>query len=155
MGIVTYLWKVPVDGPIDQTAVGRTFADLTSQQTKYSTRALCCDFLLKYSRLTKVPKSILRNVYRTLLSDGSAASSQVEAEVDSRVAQAILKVNDPDIILDLREYNGKVNSSHFDKFWEELQAFFDEIPLAVDMGMCFTCLLLRHSVTSVNLLLNV
>ena len=56
----------------------------------------------------------------------------VEAEVDSRVVKAILEVNDPQIILDLRECNGKVNASNFDKFWEELQVFLDEITLAVD-----------------------
>ena len=54
----------------------------------------------------------------------------MEAEVDSRVTKAILEVNDPQLILDLRECNGKVNASHFDKFWEELQ-------------VCFTCLLLH------------
>ena len=36
------------------------------------------------------------------------------------------------MILDLRECNGKINAAHFDKFWEELQVFLDEIPLAVD-----------------------
>ena len=48
----------------------------------------------------------------------------MEAEVDSRVVKAILEVNDPQIILDLRECNGKVNASHFDKFWEELRMKF-------------------------------
>ena len=102
LGTVKYLWKIPADGPSDQTAIVHALVDLTSQQIKYSTRALRRDFLLKYSRLTKNPKSILRNIYRTLLSDGSAASCQVEAEIDNCVAKAILEINDPQIILDLR-----------------------------------------------------
>ena len=128
LGTITYVWKTP-DGPVDQTAVSHVFADLTMLQKKYSTRAMRQDFLSKYSRLVKIPKCILRNVYRTLLCDGSTASSGIEAEVDARVARAILEVTDPEIILDLHKSNGKVNVSHFDRFWEELQS---EISLAVD-----------------------
>ena len=98
------------------------FADLTAQQSKYSNRAMRQDF----------PKFILRNAYRTLINDESAASSAAEAQLDERVARAIFDVNDPEIILDLRRQNGQVTGSHFDVFWTELQSYLDEISLAVD-----------------------
>ena len=71
-------------------------------------------------------------MYRTLLNDGSAAITSDQAAVDERVAQALLEVDDPDIIIDLRRFNGKVNTCQFDPFWGELQAFLDEEVLAVD-----------------------
>ena len=35
-------------------------------------------------------------------------------------------------MLDLRRLNGKVNSNKFDAFWNELQAYLDDLGLAVD-----------------------
>ena len=46
--------------------------------------------------------------------------------IDERVAEVIAEVQDPEIILDLRKNNGKVQSS-FDDFWAELQKLLDEI----------------------------
>ena len=40
--------------------------------------------------------------------------------MDEHVAQAIINMNDTDIVLE------------FDKFWEELQLYFDDTILAVD-----------------------
>ena len=64
LGTLTYIWKIP-EGPLDQTAVSRVFMHLTNQQQKYSTRAMRLDFLQKYNRLAKIPKSVLRNIYHT------------------------------------------------------------------------------------------
>ena len=51
--------------------------------------------------------------------------------MDERVANAILNVvnvdDDPEIVFDLRRANGKLNSTIFGKFWDELQAYFDEM----------------------------
>ena len=41
-------------------------------------------------------------------------------------------MDDPDIILDLRKLNGKVKSTQFDPFWDQLQLYLDELTLAVD-----------------------
>ena len=43
------------------------------------------EFLQRYNRLVKTPKSVLHNIYRTLLDDSSQASFSVEAEVDECV----------------------------------------------------------------------
>ena len=70
---------------------------------------------------------MLHNVYRTRVNDGTHASCSVEAEVDEHVAQAVVEVDNPEVVLDFRSMNRKVQSSHFDAFWDELQAYLDEI----------------------------
>ena len=44
----------------------------------------------------------------------------------------VLNFNDLAIVLDLRKTNGHPSCDLFDPFWEEVQAYFDEINLAVD-----------------------
>ena len=56
----------------------------------------------------------------------------MEAEVDERVAKAVVNLDDPEIVLNLHSTNGKPNSTRFAQFWAELQAYMDEINLAVD-----------------------
>ena len=107
LGTITYVWKVP-EGPVDHSAVASIFSELTSMQVKYSTRAMRRDFLQKYSQRVSIPKCLLRNMYRTLLNDGSAAITSDQAAVDERVAQALLEVDDPDIIIDLRRLMEKL-----------------------------------------------
>ena len=52
--------------------------------------------------------------------------------IDERVAKALIDLDDPDIMLDLRKLNGRVASDKFNPFWDELQAYLDELGLAVD-----------------------
>ena len=132
LGTIVFLWKVPNSGPVDQTEVSCVFSRLTSSQAFYSSRAMRHDFLEKYCRLAKIPKMILHNIYRTLLEDQSSASCRAESEVNERLAQALIEMSDTDITLDLQGMNGSAKSSKFDKFWEELQLYFDESILAVD-----------------------
>ena len=81
-------------------------------------RAMRREFLNRYSCLVKVPKMVLRNIYRTLLQDCSAAEYASEAQVDERVAKAVVQLDDPEIIMDLRKLNGNPNSTTFDPFWK-------------------------------------
>ena len=66
------------------------------------------------------------------MQDGSAAQFSPEAAVDEHVAKAVLQLDDPQIVVDLRRMNGKPNSTIFDTFWQELQLYLDETNLAVD-----------------------
>ena len=75
---------------------------------------------------------VLHNLYRTLLEDQSSASCSAESEVNEPVAWALIEMSDTDIILDLRKTNGSAKSTKFEKFWEEMQSYFDETTLAVD-----------------------
>ena len=132
LGTAVFAWKLPSDASVDQTEVSRIFSKLTDSQGFYSTRAMRHDFLEKYCHLAKVPKMVLRNIYRTLLEDQSSASCSAECEVNERVAWALIEMSDTDIILDLRKANGSTKSTKFEKFWEEMQSYFDETTLAVN-----------------------
>ena len=89
------------------------------------------DFVSKYRRFVKVPIGVLRHVYKYLIHDCSAASTVHEVAMEERIAQAIMELEDPEIILDLRKNNGKVGSSYED-FWQELQNYLDEIVTPVN-----------------------
>ena len=132
LGTLTYAWRIPEDQPVDNTTVSRVFTQLNGQHSHYCTRAMRRDFLDKYRRIAKLPTMVLRNIYRTLLGDCSSAEYSSEARVDERVVRALLDINDPDIVLDLRRSNGKPDSKIFDPFWSELQSYLDEINPAVD-----------------------
>ena len=63
---------------------------------------------------------MLRNIFRTLLQDSSAAEYASQAEVDEHVAKAVLRFDDPELVLDLRRANGNPQSTIFYVFWQEL-----------------------------------
>ena len=52
-------------------------------------------------------KAILRNIFRTIVHDESAPVTAKEGDVDERLAHFLLNMDDPNIILDLRQLNGK------------------------------------------------
>lgn len=132
LGTLIYAWRIPNDQPVDNTVVSRVFMQLCNKQSHYSTRAMRREFLDEYNRLAKISPMILRNIYRTLLHDNTSASYSSEAEVDQRIARAVLEIDDPEVVLDLRRSNGNPKSNLFDSFWDELQCYLDEIAPAVD-----------------------
>lgn len=93
---------------VDNTTVGRVFAQLSDQQMFFSTRAMRSEFLERHNRIAKAPK---KNMYHTLLNDGSSSSCSAEASVDEYAVKAVLKFDDPETVLDLRKTNGKAGST--------------------------------------------
>ena len=77
----------------------------------------------QYSHIAKIPKMLLQHIYHTLLHDESVPSCSAHDKIDECVAQAVIDVDDPDIILDLRKANGNPRSTIFDAFWQALQAY--------------------------------
>ena len=51
LGTLVYAWRTLEDKPVDNTIVSRVFSELCRQQSFYSSHAMCCDFLSKYTRL--------------------------------------------------------------------------------------------------------
>jgi hypothetical protein len=130
LGTLNCAWKVPDE--IDLTHNQHIIAQLNNSQKLYFTREVRKEFFDKYTHLASLKsKSVLRNIFRSLVNDESAPSSHVEAEVDGRLAKFLLDMNDPDIVLDLRKLNGKPSLSKFDAFWLELHSYLEEIGLAV------------------------
>ena len=69
----------------------------------------------------------LREMYRQLTGDTSAASCDSQKAIDERVRQA-LHVEDPDVVVDLRHHN-KGHPSKYDQF---LGCRHSNVELAVD-----------------------
>lgn len=69
-------------------------------------------------------------MYRSLVCDCSGPSNESEREVDERVAEE--ELDDPEIMYDLRILNGKVKSSKYNPFWDELALYLEELTPAVD-----------------------
>ena len=108
---MTFVWHLPADSPEDPTLTAKAIAVLNSKQRLFCTRQMRKDFLSKYRQLVKAPIGILRHMFKELVHDSSAATSIFEQAVDERVAKALLELEDPEVIIDLRKNNGKVASS--------------------------------------------
>ena len=74
----------------------------------------------------------MEHLWNIYLNDEAASSSASVAKIDERVAQAVISIDNPDIVLDLRKANRNPKSTTFDRFWQEVQAYLDEMTLAVD-----------------------
>ena len=86
---------------------------------------------------------LLHNIYHTLPGEQANAFCSAVNEVDGQVVNALIQMDDSGIILYLQQSKGFANSTTFDAFWNELQAYLDEITLAVDErqhGEALTCL---------------
>ena len=128
LGVVSFLWKIP-EGMVDQTRVSQAITKLNENHRLYASREMRKEFLDRYHKFTNVNKSVLRNIYKNLMGDCSAGSTEIENAVDERVAEALFQL---EIIYDMRKLNGKPKSSKFDAFWDELRVFVEELTPAVD-----------------------
>ena len=71
-------------------------------------------------------------MYKSLTGDSSASSCSAEREVDNRVVEALLNLDDPEIMLDMRELNGNPKLTRFDVYRGELAQYLEDITMAVD-----------------------
>ncbi len=99
VGTMCFAWKVNAKD-VDQTAVSQTISKLNSNQQVYATRAMRKDFFDRYNHLCKTSKAVLRIMFKALAGDSSASNCLAEKEVDDRVAKAVLRLDDPDALLD-------------------------------------------------------
>ena len=76
-------------------------------------------------------KSVVRHVYKDLVGDASASSNLSESEIDERVA-ALLELEEPDLVYDLRDHFGG-RQSRFELFWQKAKEYIEEdVGTAVD-----------------------
>ena len=133
LGTMSFAWKIPSE--VDQTRNQQIINQLDSSQKLYFSRQIrqvfCDKYILLASKTSLKSKAILRNIFRTLVHDESAPIPAKESDVDERLAHFLLNMDDPSIILDLRQLNGKPYSTKFDVFWSELAAYLDEAGVAM------------------------
>ena len=73
MGVVSFLWKIPDE--VDETKAARLVTLLSEQHKVFASREMRREFL---HTLAKTSKAMLRNIYKALMEDCSAASSAAE-----------------------------------------------------------------------------
>ena len=87
----------------------------------------------KFGLVTKnVKKSVLRHFYRDLTGDRATSPSISEKKVDERLS-ALLELEEPDLIYDLRDVNPGNQSNRYSVFWSKAKEFLEEdVGTAVD-----------------------
>lgn len=128
LGNLNVIWKQPVQSERNS---GQDISNINFVKgnvlTVYATRAMRKDFFEKYAKTNGNQKpAILRSMYRYLTGNSFSAANEQEESVDLRVAEYLLKSDDPKLVLDLRKYNGRPQDPKLDPFWKELQQYLDE-----------------------------
>ena len=102
---------------------------------QYHTHAMRASLLSKFGWISpKIPSAALRNFYKSLTGDCSAASNLTEMEIDKRV-QLVLEMEpeEPSTIFDLHALNSSQDRAKFDAFWEQCSMYLNEfVGTAVD-----------------------
>ena len=84
----------------------------------YHTHAMRRQFMDMYGKLTKgTSPYLLRDIYKELAGDASAARTTDESEVNKRLYEA-LENEDPDIIVDLHEGRAE-GQTKYNVFWRK------------------------------------
>ncbi|CAG8582105.1 15847_t:CDS:10, partial [Gigaspora rosea] len=120
LGTINYIWKIPVDfEDRSETAQARVMAAIQERLPQYFSRQMRKNVLKKYSLIQTVTPAVLRVLYHNLTGDAAVTSNKITIE-------------DPSIICDLYQNNG-FKGTKFDLFWSELEAYFNEQLMIVDM----------------------
>ena len=128
-----FLWRVNINDSESQFQQmnDKTKTALRQQFPTYHNRAMKKNFVQHFGRATGVKSGILREAYRRLTVDQSAASNVLEEETDKRI-QCLLDNEDPDLIWDLRLTNSG-RPEEYRVFLEKCQGFVQgKIETAVD-----------------------
>ena len=79
LGVVSFIWKVPHE--CDKTQIARLVSKLNERQHFFATRDMRRNFIDRYNQHVKIPKDVLRNIYKTLTDDASAAVPGPQTEI--------------------------------------------------------------------------
>ena len=71
-------------------------------------------------------------MYKTVIGDSSSATSEVERAVDEWVTEALLTLDNPEIVYDFHKLNSRPKSGKFDAFWVKLGVYIEELIPAVN-----------------------
>nr|XP_022308033.1 uncharacterized protein LOC111114036 [Crassostrea virginica] len=123
LGNFHFVWKVEDD---DATGDLEAISSIKEHLPIYATRAMSNEFINRYSKTGTKP-AILRDMYRFLTRDASAAVSSDERAVDDRVLEFLLQSDAPEMFYDLRKNNGRPKDTKLDPFWNALDSYLEEL----------------------------
>ena len=127
LGTLNFIWRVPNEKK-DQshTKLVETVENIKSTIPLYHTRAMRCEFKLKFRGISRVPTVILDEMYRTLTSDATAvANPAIRRRLMLFLDADYDYTSDESVVIDLRRLNeGK--SSKFETFWSKVLQEYSE-----------------------------
>ncbi len=134
IGNLNFIWKIPIKASEkDILSQSQQVIETCKQEIPtFHTRFMRKTLYSKYGCVApSMKRSVMKSFYKELSGDQSFSANEHEEEIDRRVYQ-MLEMEDPDIIIDLRELNCGCKSQ-YDVFWEECKKFIQErIGAAVD-----------------------
>lgn len=77
--------------------------------------------------------AILCTLYQDLTGNAISNSNLISQEVQERV-RLMYETQDPNIIFDLRK-NGGFKGAKFDEFWNEMDAYFNEVSNLINISI--------------------
>jgi len=125
LGNVNILWKQPPDNPRSTELDIKCLNELKTDIPVYATRAMRKEFIEQYDGKTKLNPMIARSMFRYLTNSELTSENHVEQKIDERL-DLLMKSDDPQLIMDLRANNGKIEDPKYDVFWKELGCLLDE-----------------------------
>ena len=127
VGNYHFIWRAPEggNGESSHTENMRLVEDIKKEIPVYHTRAMKQEFYNLIGRVSRNSKPyLLRSIYQSLSGDNSASRTTAEEEIDKRLIE-VFSAEDPDIIVDLREFNTN-SSDNYSIFWEKCSMFLSE-----------------------------
>ena len=119
-----FIWRINSDDT--ETFVQQKNDDISSnlktQFRKYFSRAMKQHFLETFGRVSSDKPAVLREIYKKLTGDASAATNQIEKEVSDRIRE-IIDGEDDSLIWDLRVKSGR--PEQYIPFLEECQRYIE------------------------------
>ena len=130
---VHFTWKVSTDASVTEVLnLSVSVSDkLRLTLPRYHKWAMRREFISSFRRVTGTKPTVLRETYRRLTGDASAASSQTEHNVDESLSE-ILESEDPHLIWDLR-LNNEGRPEKYSEFLQACKSFIDsKVEIAAD-----------------------
>lgn len=128
-----FLWKSP-ENLTEGENLKKNMAivqELWKKLPTYHNRAMRREFIDSFGRFTSSKPAFLREAYRRLIGDATAASTAEQDEVDKRIGK-LLDTEDPELIWDLQVQNTGLPES-YTVFLEECQRYLESsVETAVD-----------------------
>ena len=134
IGSYYFVWKVPDHCSPEELAnknmqvIRGIEKDIPTYQTRYAQRA----FRETFGKFGGMPTHVLREMFKNLTGDSSAAEYLSESQIDKRVKVAILSEDD-EIFVDLRHFNEN-KSNKFEVFFQAVENFLAEKTAVQERG---------------------
>lgn len=108
------------DSPERSTQNSRVVGKILKSLPKFWTHAMRREFINKYEKYVKTPRSLLRQLYHELTDTEEVSANKAQQEVNNRALEILLNDDDTDLLFDMRTMRGKdvdTKSGTFLKKW--------------------------------------